>query len=113
MKISTFTSICNRLNALKNVSKCDIFMTKEHTDRIIISFCLNPNLLGSIVIREQLEMESYELVIDRQRLVLLQIESAESDLGIPEQLIKQIQAWNPPKNRQIPTFRHSRLSHTD
>jgi hypothetical protein len=112
MRISTLTSICNRLSDLKNVSKCDIFITKEYADRIIISFCLNPNLLGSIVIREQLEMESYELVIDRQVIARLQVKSIESDLGVPEQLIEQIQAWKLPKNRQIPTFGY-RLSHAD
>jgi hypothetical protein len=88
-------------------------MTKEDMKQIIISFCLNDDLLGSIVIREQREMESYELVIDRQVIARLQVKSVESDLGIPEQLIEQIQAWSLPKNRRIPTFGYYRLSHAD
>jgi hypothetical protein len=88
-------------------------MTKEDMKQIIISFCLNPDLLGSIVIREQLEIESYELAIDRQVIARLQVKSIESDLGIPEQLIEQIQAWKLPKDRQIRTFGYYRLSHAD
>jgi hypothetical protein len=90
MKISTFTNICTRLNDLQNVSTCDVFMTKEHADRIIISFCLKPDLLGSIVIRAQAELESYEVVIDRKQLAMLYVKSAESDLDIPDTIVKLI-----------------------
>jgi hypothetical protein len=69
-------------------------MTKEYMDRIIVSFCLKPNLLGSIVIREQSGMESYELIIDRQVLAVLHNKSAASDLGIPDRLIAQIEEWH-------------------
>ncbi|WP_310487826.1 hypothetical protein [Chamaesiphon sp. VAR_69_metabat_338] len=88
-------------------------MAKEDMEQITVSFCLHPNLLGSIVIREQSGMESYKLVIDRQVIAIVHAKSAESDLGIPEQLIEQIQAWHLHKNRQISTCGSYRLSYAD
>jgi hypothetical protein len=94
MKISTFTQICTRLNDLQHVSSCDVFMTKEHTERIIISFCLKPDLIGSIVIREQAELESYEVTIDSKQLAKLYVKSAESDLDIPDTIVKLIEDYD-------------------
>jgi hypothetical protein len=90
MKISTLTKICTRLSDLQHVSTCDVFMTKEHTERIIISFCLKPDLLGSIVIREQADLESYEVTIDSNQLAKLDVKSAESDLDIPDRIVKLV-----------------------
>ncbi len=91
MKISTLTKICTRLNDLQHVSSCDVFMTKQHAERIIISFCLKPDLIGSIVIREQAELESYEVTIDSQQLAKLYVKSAESDLDIPDKIVKLVE----------------------
>jgi hypothetical protein len=91
MKISTFTKICTRLNDLHNVSTCDVFMTPAHPDRIIISLCLKPDLLGSIVIREQADLESYEVTIDMKQLAMLYVKSVESDLDIPDTIVKLIE----------------------
>jgi hypothetical protein len=91
MNISTFTKICTRLNDLKHVSTCDVFMTKEHPERIIISFCLQPDLLGSIVIRAQAELESYEVTIDSKQLAKLDVKSSASDLDIPDRIVKLVE----------------------
>jgi hypothetical protein len=91
MKISTFTKICTRLNDLHNVSTCDVFMTPAHPNRIIISLCLKPDLLGSIVIREQADLESYEVTIDMKQLAMLYVKSVESDLDIPDTIVKLIE----------------------
>jgi hypothetical protein len=69
-------------------------MTKEHTERIIISFCLKPDLIGSIVIREQAELESYEVTIDSKQLAKLYVKSAESDLDIPDTIVKLIEDYD-------------------
>jgi hypothetical protein len=90
MKISTLTKICTRLNDLHNVSTCDVFMTPAHPDRIIISLCLKPDLLGSIVIREQAGLESYEVTIDSKQLAKLYVKSTESDFDIPERIVKLV-----------------------
>jgi hypothetical protein len=94
MKISTLTKICTRLSDLQHVSTCDVFMTKEHAERIIISFCLKPDLLGSIVIREQADLESYEVTIDSKQLAKLDIKSTESDLDIPDRIVKLVADCN-------------------
>jgi hypothetical protein len=66
-------------------------MTKEQAERIIISFCVNPDLLGSIVICEQGELESYEVTIDSQQLAKLYVKSAESDLDISDRVVKLVE----------------------
>jgi hypothetical protein len=82
------------LNDLQNVSTCDVFMTKEHADRIIISFCLQPNLLGSIVIREQADLESYEVVVDTKQLALLHTKSAQPNLDLSDTILRVIEDWD-------------------
>jgi hypothetical protein len=69
-------------------------MTPAHPDRIIISLCLKPDLLGSIVIREQADLESYEVTIDMKRLAMLYVKSAESDLDIPDTIVKLVADCN-------------------
>jgi hypothetical protein len=66
-------------------------MTPAHPDRIIISLCLKPDLLGSIVIREQADLESYEVTIDMKQLAMLYVKSVESDLDIPDTIVKLIE----------------------
>jgi hypothetical protein len=90
MKISTFAKICTSLSDLENVSKCDVFMTKKDIGRIIISFCFNRDICGSIVIKEQGDVESYEVVIDSKQLAVLYVKSPESDFDIPNTIVKLI-----------------------
>jgi hypothetical protein len=65
-------------------------MTKEHAERIIISFCLHPDLLGSIVISEQAELESYEVTIDSKQVAKLDVKPTESDLDISDMIVKLV-----------------------
>ncbi len=90
MKISTFAKLCTCLEALENVSQCDVFMTQENLNIIIVSFCLNRDISGSITIRDRADLELYEIVIDRQKLAVFSIKSGESDTYIPDRVVNLI-----------------------
>jgi hypothetical protein len=93
MKISTFAKLCTCLEALEYVSQCDVFMTKDNLNIIIVSFCLNRDLCGSISIREREEVEVYEVVVDRKQLSILCIESGESDSYIPDKIVNLLEDY--------------------